>query len=485
MTIRPGQPSRKSPPAGTTKSSSKGMDVVMMNDFEQRHHTNKSRSHSPFGHIGSPTTPLNFEQLFLQGQLPLNSELSQHDQNMLQAQLLNSMRSSGMAPKPKQQSQPSLAMLDQLRQAYNRGEQEQAFSRGDREQAEWNARALNVAAAHQQQHQGQESANEPSTIALLQQKFAQLERHKAEMQKSASQPQQVQIYPSQWPMPVHGNSMQPPPPVSSAAYPESRHFVPTSGGLYSFQQHQPPLQSQVMPPPSLAEVPEQFYSAKQEISWRPTQDTRPAGAGQGWNHGNAGPPSIPEMGNIAPLMYMTQQQGQQFQHQAPKVVDYQSTLQHRVPDFAVPPQASFSSFQLNGPPAPDMTLLSGPVGVSSRCDKTGGHSVEVKSVPDHFRSDDSEMSLDNFSGRVPAHIPQPSQVQSSIPTASQIPFSNNFHMLPQSSKSAFSTFTRPTSNLNPASEAVVTKSLLFNDTYRRSQEMPDLMHDDVDTELHL
>jgi hypothetical protein len=71
------------------------MDVVMMSDFEQRHHTNKSRSHSPFGHIGSPTTPLNFEQLFLQGQIPLNSELSQHDQNMLQAQLLNSMRNTG------------------------------------------------------------------------------------------------------------------------------------------------------------------------------------------------------------------------------------------------------------------------------------------------------------------------------------------------------------------------------------------------------
>lgn len=59
-------------------------------------------------------------------------------------------------------------------------------------------------------------------------------------------------------------------------------------------------------------------------------------------------------------------------------------------------------------------------------------------------------------------------------------------MLPQSSKSAFSTFTRPSSNLNPATEAVVTKSLLFNDTYRRSsEEVPDLMHDDVDTELHL
>ncbi|KAG0597161.1 hypothetical protein M758_UG316600 [Ceratodon purpureus] len=34
-----------------------------------------------------------------------------------------------MAPKPKQQSQPSLAMLDQLRLAYNRREQDQAFSR--------------------------------------------------------------------------------------------------------------------------------------------------------------------------------------------------------------------------------------------------------------------------------------------------------------------------------------------------------------------
>lgn len=72
-----------------------GMDVVMMNDFEQRHLSNKSRSHSPFGHIGSPTTPLNFEQLFLQGQLPLSSELSQHEQAMLQAQLLNGMRTSG------------------------------------------------------------------------------------------------------------------------------------------------------------------------------------------------------------------------------------------------------------------------------------------------------------------------------------------------------------------------------------------------------
>lgn len=70
----------------------------MMNDFEQRHLNTKSRSHSPFGHIGSPTTPLNFEQLFLQGQLPLSSELSQHEQVMLQAQLLNGMRTSGTPP---------------------------------------------------------------------------------------------------------------------------------------------------------------------------------------------------------------------------------------------------------------------------------------------------------------------------------------------------------------------------------------------------
>lgn len=69
--------------------------MVMMNDFEQRHLSTKSRSHSPFGHIGSPTTPLNFEQLFLQGQLPLSSELSQHEQVILQAQLLNGMRTSG------------------------------------------------------------------------------------------------------------------------------------------------------------------------------------------------------------------------------------------------------------------------------------------------------------------------------------------------------------------------------------------------------
>lgn len=298
-----------------------------------------------------------------------------------------------MAPKAKQQSQPSLAMLDQLRQAYNRGEQEQAR---DREQAEWNVRAL-----QQHQHQGQETPTEPSSIALLQQKFAQFERHKAEMQKSASQPQ-GQIYPAQWSMPVqpqHGPAMAPPP-VSSAAYPESRHFVPASGGFYSFQQHQP---TQAMAPP---EAPEQFYSAKQDLSWRPTQDVRPSG----WNHVNAGPP---EMGNIAPLAYMTQQGNQQFQHAAPKVVDYQ----HRVPEFAVPPQGSYTSFQLNGPPAPDMALSGGSVGVSSLCDKTGGHSVEIKSVPEHYRSDDSEMSLDNFSGRVLAHVAQPA---SSVASASQV-----------------------------------------------------------------
>lgn len=476
MTIRPGQPSRKLPTSGVSKSSSKGMDVVMMNDFEQRHLNTKSRSHSPFGHIGSPTTPLNFEQLFLQGQFPLSSELSQHEQAMLQAQLLNGMRTSGMAPKSKQQShQPSLAMLDQLRQAYNRSEQEHA----SQEQAEWNVRAFAG-----QQHRD-EPSTEPSTIALLQQKFAQMERHKAEMQKSANQPQQVQIYPSQWSMSVQqqqqpqqvSNSMPPPPPPVSH---ESRHFVPTTAGFYSFQQQQQP---QVMAPPP-NEVSEQFYSTKQELSWGASQESRPSA---GWTLGN-------EIGTKNPsLMYMPPKQ-QPFQHQAPKVVEYQPALQqqqqqqqrHRVPEFAVPPQQipSFTSFQLNGPPAPEMGLL-GSVVVSSRCDKTGGQSVEFKSVPDHFRSDDSEMSLDNFSGRVGAHIPQPNL--SSLPNASQIAFGNSFHMLPQSSKSAFSTFTRQSSNLNPATttEAVVTKSLLFNDTYRRSQEVPDLMHDDVDTELHL
>jgi hypothetical protein len=271
-----------------------------------------------------------------------------------------------MAPKPKQQSQPSLAMLDQLRQAYNRGEQEPA---------EWNARALT-----------HEPPSEPSTIALLQQKFAQLERHKAEMQKSASQPQQVQIYPSQWPMSATAMPPPPPPPVSSAPYPESRHFVPTSTGFYSFQQPS-------MPPP---ETPDHF-------TWRPTPpDSRPPP--QSWSHANATPPS-----EIAPLVYMTQQgqqqqqqQQQQFQHPAPKPVDYH---QH----FAVPPpQAPFTSFQLNSPPPPDITLLNN---VSSRCDKTGGHSVEIKTAPDHYRSDDSEMSLDNFSNRISNQPSASSQVK--------------------------------------------------------------------------
>jgi hypothetical protein len=384
----------------------------MMNDFEQRHLSTKSRSHSPFGHIGSPTTPLNFEQLFLQGQLPLSSELSQHEQAMLQAQLLNGMRTSGMAPKAKQQSQPSLAMLDQLRQAYIRGEAQEVLNRETQEHADWNARAV------------YEPPTEPSSIALLQQKFAQMERHKADMQKSATQPQQVQIYPSQWPMTHNSMPPPPPPPATSAAYPtpESRHF-------YSFQPQQ------VMAPPP--EVPEQFF--KQE--WRPTtttaQESRPA-------HYD---PS---------LMYMKP-------FQQPKPVEYQQ--------FAVPPPPpTFNNFQLNSPPAPEMGLL-GSVVVSSRCDKTGGHSVEIKSVPDHYRTDDSEMSLDNFSSRI---------------SQAQVSFGNSFHMLPQSSKSAFSTFTRSSSNLNPAaSEVVVTKSLLFNDTYRRSTEVPDIMHDDVDTELHL
>lgn len=68
----------------------------------------------------------------------------------------------------------------------------------------------------------------------------------------------------------------------------------------------------------------------------------------------------------------------------------------------------------------------------------------------------------------------------------QITFSNNFHMLPQSSKSAFSTFTRPSSNLNPATEVeFVTRSLLFNDTYKSSEGDYEMMHEDVDTELRL
>lgn len=327
---------------------------------------------------------------------------------------------AGMAPKPKQQSQPSLAMLDQLRQAYNRGEHEQAFNREHQEQAEWNARVFSAATQHRE-----DTPTEPSTIALLQQKFAQMERHKAEMQKPASQPQQVQIYPSQWSMSVQQNSMPPPPPVSSAAYPESRHFVPTTAGFYSFQQHQPP---QVMAPSSLSEVPEQFYGIKQEISWRPPQDSRPTA---GWTLGNAAPS---EVANNAPLMYMTQQQqgqqqGQQFQ--APKVVEYQPALQHQ---FAVPPQpSSFSSFQLNGPPAPPDVGSLGSVVVSSRCDKTGGHSVEIKNMPDHYKTDDSEMSLDNFSGRLGAHISQPPQV-SSVPNAPQVlgislPSDVSLHML--------------------------------------------------------
>lgn len=419
MTIRSGQPSRKSPSNGVTKFSAKGMDVVMMNDFEQRHLNTKSRSHSPFGHIGSPTTPLNFEQLFLQGQLPLSSELSQHEQAMLQAQLLNGMRTSGMAPKAKQQSQPSLAMLDQLRQAYNRGEAQEALNRESQEHAEI-ARAAYGS-----------PPTEPSSIALLQQKFAQMERHKAEMQKSsATQPQQVQIYPSQWPM-THSSMPPPPPPpasvTSAAPYPNpesTRHF-------YSFQPQQ-----QVMAPPP--EVPDQFF--KQD--WRPTTSTAQE--------------SLRPAHYDPSLLYMKP-------FQQPKPVEYQQ--------FAVPPPPpTFNNFQLNSPPAPEMGLL-GSVVVSSRCDKTGGHSLEIKSVPDHYRSDDSEMSLDNFSSRIPQ---------------AQVSFGNSFHMLPQSSKSAFSTFTRTSSNLNPApNEVVVTKSLLFNDTYRRSTEVPDIMHDDVDTELHL
>ena len=70
----------------------------------------------------------------------------------------------------------------------------------------------------------------------------------------------------------------------------------------------------------------------------------------------------------------------------------------------------------------------------------------------------------------------------------QIAF-NNFQLLPQSNKSAFSTFTRPGQYISSSGSqecGVTTRSLLFNDTYssKRIQE-PLEMHDDIDTTLHL
>lgn len=513
MTIRPGPlTSRNSPTAVTSKSSAKGMDVEKMNDFEQRHLPNKSRSHSPYGHIGSPTTPLNFEHLFLQSQLSLNSDLSQQEQAMLQAQLLNNMRSTGMGPRPKQQQQQpqqSLVTLDQLRQVYNRGEQEQAHSRGEQEHAEWNTRLFTAAAAQQQhqlqQDQGQilreDPSNEPSINALLAQKFAQLERQKAEIQKSASQPQQVQVqlYPSQWSVPSQqqSNAMAQSvvvPPASSVAPSESaRHSAQANGHYFSFQ-NQPPRQPQHQHV-GMGEPRDQYYGTKQEMNWRASQDSRANASGAGWSVNNAAVSSH-DMASSSHRMYLSQQhlqQPQQFkQPQAiacqPQIVSYQMQQQqqqqpmsHQRVEFAVPQAQPFSSFQLNGLPAVDVGT-SGPMLVSSRCDKTGGKSVEITGLTEHH-GDDLEMSVDNFSGRLSSMV---CQSQNGPAPNSQVSFSNNFHMLPQSSKSAFSIFTRPSSNLNPSTEAgFVTRSLLFNDTYKSSGGDFDMTHNDVDTELRL
>uniref|UniRef100_A0A7I4ER15 Uncharacterized protein n=1 Tax=Physcomitrium patens TaxID=3218 RepID=A0A7I4ER15_PHYPA len=335
MTINPGTlVTRNSPTAVTTKSSAKGMDVVMMNDFDQRHLANKSRSHSPYGHIGSPTTPLNFDHLFLQSQVPLNSDLSH--QIMLQAQLLNNMRSTGMGPKPKQQSQQPLATLDQLRHAYNRGDQDQGYGVGEQEQAEWSPRLFSAAAAQQQQHQHQQTQdqvmreelpNEPSSIALVN-KFAQYERYRAEIQKSSSQPPQMQsqMYPLAWPVAAQQQSISMAqssvaPPVSSAVYSDSRHSAYSNGRFYPYQNqhhHQQPQYQHV----SMEEAPEQFYGSKTEANWQASQDGRANIGGAGWSVGNAAAPSY-EVGTNSPRFYMSQpfQQPQPvaFQPQQPKM----------------------------------------------------------------------------------------------------------------------------------------------------------------------
>uniref|UniRef100_A0A7I4ELI4 Uncharacterized protein n=2 Tax=Physcomitrium patens TaxID=3218 RepID=A0A7I4ELI4_PHYPA len=494
-------PPRSAPrclPASLVRGSLARMDVVMMNDFDQRHLANKSRSHSPYGHIGSPTTPLNFDHLFLQSQVPLNSDLSH--QIMLQAQLLNNMRSTGMGPKPKQQSQQPLATLDQLRHAYNRGDQDQGYGVGEQEQAEWSPRLFSAAAAQQQQHQHQQTQdqvmreelpNEPSSIALVN-KFAQYERYRAEIQKSSSQPPQMQsqMYPLAWPVAAQQQSISMAqssvaPPVSSAVYSDSRHSAYSNGRFYPYQNqhhHQQPQYQHV----SMEEAPEQFYGSKTEANWQASQDGRANIGGAGWSVGNAAAPSY-EVGTNSPRFYMSQpfQQPQPvaFQPQQPKMVSYQQPMQQhqRVAEFVVPQAQPFSGFELNGVPASEMGM-SGPAMVSSRCDKTGGQSVEIMNVAEHH-GDDSEKTVDNFSGRLSSLICRTSG--GSVPS-SQITFSNNFHMLPQSSKSAFSTFTRPSSNLNPATEVeFVTRSLLFNDTYKSSEGDYEMMHEDVDTELRL
>lgn len=328
---------------------------------------------------------------------------------------------AGMGPKPKQQSQQPLATLDQLRHAYNRGDQDQGYGVGEQEQAEWSPRLFSAAAAQQQQHQHQQTQdqvmreelpNEPSSIALVN-KFAQYERYRAEIQKSSSQPPQMQsqMYPLAWPVAAQQQSISMAqssvaPPVSSAVYSDSRHSAYSNGRFYPYQNqhhHQQPQYQHV----SMEEAPEQFYGSKTEANWQASQDGRANIGGAGWSVGNAAAPSY-EVGTNSPRFYMSQpfQQPQPvaFQPQQPKMVSYQQPMQQhqRVAEFVVPQAQPFSGFELNGVPASEMGM-SGPAMVSSRCDKTGGQSVEIMNVAEHH-GDDSEKTVDNFSGRLSSLI---------------------------------------------------------------------------------
>ena len=329
-------------------------------------------------------------------------------------------------------------MLEHLRQAYNRG--------GEQEEAEWNARALAAAAQHHQQekHQQQQQQppqplpndistplhNEPSTIALLQQRFTQLERNRAEQQKSG-QVMDVQLYPSQWPS---SSSAQPTTTQSCSPLqqlPESRHYTSNNAGCFyplPLQQQQPQQMFASGLPDHGAH--EMFFPAKKESpSWKPTQlnsnpppppptTTTPTPPTITRSSAPTPPPQTnwapnPEMQGVHAYMYFPQQQQmqqqqqqqQQIQRRQPKGGEFRNTfIGGGGLEFGggAKQQHQFSSSNL-GPSAqvsPDMRMLSSVV-VSSRCDKTGGHSVEIKSGPEQYcSSDESEMSLDNFSGRL-------------------------------------------------------------------------------------
>lgn len=289
----------------------------------------------------------------------------------------------------------SLVMNEELRRAIS------TEVAREQEDTDWNSRDF-VAASGQQQHdqagyQRQNLPNEPSTIALLQQKFAQLERHKVEMQK-ANQAQQVQLYPSQWPMtsqPPHSLLQSQGAPTTFA---ESRHYSSSNASCYPLQQQQ----HQHVFPAVIPDVSEHNFAPKQDLSWRPTQPAltpgpppnRTKSTPTAWTVG-----SSPQNGDAASNNFMFFKH--QSQHQQPKVGDYRQNV--RLRDVGAHQRGS-GSFHSSASVVPDLGHLSSLV-ASSRGDKTGSNSVKIKSAPEQYSSD-SEMSLDNFSGRVSTHVSQ-------------------------------------------------------------------------------